>query len=78
MQQGVTAEQLQDTAAVRQQQQQVDAAPSLFPGKQMRARDKAARRLHGRLVEQDYVDPATGQMRTYWSRVHFKGVARRP
>jgi len=78
VQQGVTAEQLQDAAALRQQQQLVDAAPNLYPGKQMRARDDTARKLHGRLVKQDYVDPATGQMRPYWGRVHFKGVARRP
>lgn len=78
VQQGVTAEQMQDAAALRQQQQLVDAAPNMYPGKQMRARDDAARKLHGRLVKQDYLDPSTNMMRTYWGRVHFKGVARRP
>jgi hypothetical protein len=78
VQEGVTLEQLQEASNLRQQQHLTDAAPNIYPGKQMRARDEAAAQLHGRLVRQQFLDPATQQLRTYWGRVHFKGVARRP
>jgi hypothetical protein len=75
---GVTEEQLQHAGAERQQKQLADAAHNMYPGKQMRARDAAARKLHGRLVKQEFIDSATQRLRTYWGRVHFQGEARRP
>jgi hypothetical protein len=50
----------------------------MYPGKQMRERDEAARKLHARLVQQNFLDPATLQECTYWGRVHYMGKARRP
>lgn len=75
---GVTAEQLRASVQQRQVQQELDAAPNLYPGKQMRERDAAAKLLHGRLMVQVFNDPTTGQPRQYWGRVHFKGEERRP
>jgi hypothetical protein len=44
----------------------------------MRQRDEVAKQLHGRLLKQSFVDPATGQLRPFWGRAHFMGELRRP
>lgn len=54
-----------------QKQQAGGTAPNLYPDKQMRQRDAAAKQLHGRLVLQNFVDRSTGRLRPFWGRVHF-------
>jgi hypothetical protein len=44
----------------------------------MRQRDEAASKLHGRLIKQNFEDPATGQIRPFWGGVHYMGELRRP
>jgi hypothetical protein len=75
---GITPEQLQAKVYQRETQQQIDDGPNLYPDKQMRERDAAAQQLHGRLILQNFVDPATKKLRPYWGRVHFKGELHRP
>jgi hypothetical protein len=57
---------------------QLNTAPNLYPDKQMRQRDVAAKQLHGRLLLQNFMDPATKRLRPCWGRVHYKGEGRRP
>jgi hypothetical protein len=79
VQAGVTPAELQAAVAARRQREQArGAAPNLYPDKQMRQRDVAARQLHGRLVLQNFVDRSTGMLRPFWGRVHFMGEQRRP
>jgi hypothetical protein len=75
---GITPAQLQAAVAQRQTRQAVDAPANLYPDKAMRQRDDAAKQLHGRLIKQNFVDPATRQLRPFWGRVHFMGELRRP
>lgn len=75
---GVTPEQLHASVQQRQAQEELDAAPNLYPNKQMRQRDAAAKLLHGRLMQAVFIDPRTGQRRQHWGRVHFAGEHRRP
>lgn len=75
----VTAAELQAAVAERgQKAQATGTAPNLYPDKQMRLRDTAARELHGRLVLQNFQDKHTGQLKPFWGRVHFVSEQRRP
>jgi hypothetical protein len=61
--------------------QQADSkSPQLCPDKAMRGRDAQAqlRKLHGRLIVQNFVDSKTEQLRPYWGRLHYMGAQRRP
>jgi hypothetical protein len=76
---GVSAAELQATVAARKQKAQATGtAPNLYPDKQMRQRDAAARELHGRLLLQNFQDKHTGQLKPFWGRVHFVSEQRRP
>ena len=76
---GVTQEQLRARVAERQAQQEADAElPNLYPDRAMRGRDERARALHGRLIKQRFVDPATRQPRDFWGRAFFQGPLHRP
>jgi hypothetical protein len=71
----------QDAAGREQQRQQLqerEARPNIFPGAQMKRRDEAAHALHGRLVLKAFTDPATGKGRKYWGRIYFKDAESRP
>jgi hypothetical protein len=75
---GVTPEQLRASVQQREAQQQQETAPNLYPNRQMRERDAAARLLHGRLVLKPFYVPGTRRARPYWGRVHFMGDEHRP
>jgi hypothetical protein len=75
----VSPEQLRSKVTERELRKQLDGkVPQLYPDKAMRGRDTAAQQLHGRLILQNFVDPATQQLRPYWGRLHFMGPKRRP
>jgi hypothetical protein len=79
IQAGVSPEQLRSKVTERELRKQLDGkVPQLYPDKAMRGRDTAAQQLHGRLILQNFVDPATQQLRPYWGRLHFMGPKRRP
>jgi hypothetical protein len=79
VQAGVTAAEVQSAVAERQQKAQaIGSAPNLYPNKQMRQRDAAAKELHGRLILQNFVNRSTGLLRPFWGRVHFMGEQCRP
>jgi hypothetical protein len=79
VQTGVTQAELQAAVTARKQKEQArGTAPNLYPDKQMRERDAAAKQMHGRLVLQNFVDRTTGTLRPFWGRVHFRGEQRRP
>jgi hypothetical protein len=76
---GVSQQQLQSKVEERELRKQLDGkSPQLYPDKAMRGRDAAAQQLHGRLILQNFVDPATQQLRPYWGRLHYMGQQRRP
>jgi hypothetical protein len=76
---GVTPAQLLSKVRERELRQQLDGKlPQLYPEKAMRGRDAAAQALHGRLLLQNFDDPATGRERPYWGRLHYMGAQRRP
>jgi hypothetical protein len=76
---GVSQQELLARVRNRELRLQLDGqTPQLYPDKAMRNRDAAAQKLDGRLVVQNFVDPATGQRRPYWGRLRFAGAQRRP
>jgi hypothetical protein len=75
---GVTAVQLHARVTEHKPWQHIDEGPNLYPDKQMRQRDTAAKQLHGRLMVQNFIDPVTKSLRPYWGRVRYCGPERRP
>ena len=79
VQAGWTAADCQAKTEERRVRQQASGrAPNLFPNKQMRERDEAAKQLHGRLILQNFRDRVTGRSRPFWGRVRFVSAERRP
>lgn len=76
---GMTEAQLLSKVRERGLRSQLDSeAPQLYPNKAMRARDAQAQALHGRLIQQNFIDPSSQTLRPYWGRLHYMGAQRRP
>lgn len=78
VQQGRTPAEVASRDQQRQELQQRDSQPVLFPNAAMRRRDEEAASLHGRTVRRAFKDPSTGQTKQYWGVVHFRGALARP
>jgi hypothetical protein len=69
---GITLQDLSAAEQQRQNLQQQEGMPDLFPLADKRRRDQASAELHGRLILKE----AGGE--TWWGRVNFKGPFARP
>jgi hypothetical protein len=75
---GYTAADAQRRETERQQLQELEQLPNLYPDKAMRARDEAAAALHGRLICKPFIDPSTCQQELFWGRLQYRGPTLRP
>jgi transposase-like protein len=62
----------------RQQLQELEQLPNLFPDRAMRNRDEAAAALHGRYILKPFVNPTTHQREIFWGKLHYRGPTMRP
>lgn len=56
----------------------LETGPQLFPNKAMRARDEAAKKLHGRYIKEWFSVTGSKNKSEYWGLVHYKGPQYRP
>jgi site-specific DNA-cytosine methylase/transposase-like protein len=78
MSEGYTVADAQRRETERQQLQELEELPNLFPDRAMRGRDEAAAALHGRLICKPFLVPVTLLQELFWGRLHYRGPTLRP
>jgi len=78
LEQGFTSAEAEARELQRQELEERESAPVLFPDAAMKKRDQAAAAKHGRLVKKAFKDSVTGQTRDFWGRIQFLGPLNRP